>query len=353
MFIYIILTIILFFLYLINLKRKDNISIFTSFLIIFLVSAFRADSIGIDLEGYIYKFQLTNSENNIDISLGTEWGFYYFNYLLFLLSENPLWFIFSSTVLTFFPLLILIKLRSDNPIFSIIIFFILINGFGFFLTGIRQSFASVIVLWAFFYFEKKKILTSISLILIASTVHVSAIICLFLLLLSFAISFLNKKLLYIILFTSIIIGFLKLTNFFETFSSLNWLSNYVASFSKYVYYMDYYTDRLPNFRGLFVTIIPSSIFLYFLIKYQHESQLTRLFFLGVVLTNIFASTPMITRYFTYATILQIITIPSVFPLLRREEKIIFYLTIAFLIFYFLTISLEINGIYNYKFYRIK
>ena len=315
------------------------------FLTIFIIAAFRSEEIGNDLAGYIELFQL-----NIDIGIKAELEFAYkmLSDILLLYSNDSSWYILSTTTLTFVPLYYLILKKSNNPIFSLLIFFILGIGFGFFLTGIRQCMAVVICLWAFNFFKNKKYIYFVFLVIIASGIHLSALMCFLFLLISIFLP-VSKKIKFLILYISVLIGFALELNIFILLPIVSEIPGFANMADLYEYYTDYFTNILPNFNGLLFTIVPNSIFAYFAIKYKSNSLSSKLLFTGVVLTNLFASTPSIPRYFLYIVIFQIFLIPNIYPLLKNGERFIVNLTIFLLIIYFLFISLEINGIYMYSF----
>ncbi len=343
--IYIYILIIILFLSVFNNLKNNKYYSYIAYLILFLIAAFRSAEIGNDLNGYIDVFQL-------DIDRGIkgelEWGYKIISNVLLKYSDDASWYIFSTSTLIFVPFYILLLKKSNNPIFSLLIFFIIGIGFGFFLTAIRQAMAVAICFWAFNFFENKKYFYFVILVLIASTIHMSALFCLLFLLITIFLPS-SKKILLFSLYISVLIGFVSRINVFDFLPILSKIPGFSGAAGIYSFYTDYHTNISPNFNGLFLTIIPISIFAYFGIKYDPNSLYSRLLYTGVILTNVFASTPSIPRYFVYLTIFQILVIPKVYPLLKKEEKFIVHLVMSLLITYFLFFSLKINGIYMYSF----
>lgn len=317
------------------------------FFIIFIIAAFRSEEMGNDLQRYVHRFILDDVQGGIKGDL--EWGYSLLSSVLWQYSDTPSWYIVATSILTLVPLYFFLTKNSHNPVFSLLFFFILINGFGFFMTGIRQSIALVVTLWAFYLFENKKYIYSIGLILLASTIHSSALFCLLFLLASVIIIENKKRTLYLILLLSVITGFIARVDIFELLPLLGKLPGFSNITEMYSGYSDYHRNALPNFNGLFMTIVPTSIFAFLAIKYIPKSIYSKLLYIGAVLTNIFASTPSIPRYFIYGTFFQILIIPSIFRFLKNEEKFIVIVIVSLLVYYFLFISLEINGIDNYSF----
>lgn len=344
---YLIILVIILGLCFLNHHNPHKYYTYIGFILLFLVSAFRAEEVGTDLQGYVKNFMSGYTYTGLKGEL--EWGYAALTEFLLLYSDKSAWYIIATSILTLIPLFFFIHKNSLNPVFSLLIFFIIINGFGFFLTGIRQSIALVITLWGYHLFDNKKIVYAVALILLASTVHASALFCLLFLLASLAVNVNIKKTLYAVLMISIIIGFIARVDIFDMLPVLGKLPGYADVVKSYSYYTDYSRNVLPNFNGLFLTIIPTSLFAFLAIKYNATSVYSKLLYIGAVLTNVFASTPTIPRYFIYGTFLQIIIIPTLFPFLKQEEKTMVVGVISLLIFYFLFMSLEINGIDNYVF----
>lgn len=315
--------------------------------VIFIIAAFRSGEVGNDLERYISMFM--SEINRESAKADMEWGYNFLNEFLRFFSNDAQWFIFSTSLLILLPLFILIIKKSSNPVFSMMIFFIIINGFGFFLTAIRQALAVVICLWAFNFANNKKIALPILLIVIAAGIHASALFCIVFLLLAY--KEFNQKIYLTLLFISVLIGFGFRINVFDVLPLLGALPIFSEHVEIYSGYSDYFTEASPNFNGLFLTIVPTSIFAYYAIKKNSISIYSRLLCVGTILTNIFASTPMIPRYFMYCTICQVVIIPAVYSTLTKCGKIVMCGTIILLMLYFLLFSLKINGIDNYNFYN--
>jgi len=317
------------------------------FIIIFIIAAFRSEEIGNDLQRYVQFFISGDTQGGLKGDL--EWGYSGLSNILRQFSDTSSWYIIATSILTLVPLYFFLTKNSHNPVFSLLLFFILVNGFGFFMTGIRQSIALVGTLWAYDLFENKKYIYSIGLILLASTIHSSALFCMLFLLASLIIIENKKRALYIILLLSFITGFIARVDIFELLPLLGKLPGFSNIADLYSGYSDYYRNVLPNFNGLFLIIVPTSIFAFLAIKYIPNSVYSKLLYIGTVLTNIFASTPTIQRYFIYGTFLQILIIPSIFRFLKNEEKAIVIIIVSLLLYSFLFISLESNGIKNYSF----
>lgn len=153
-----------------------------------LLSGLRAYSIGADTEAYCISFQ------NIDnISWQTLWNRFFEKYFtgadtgykdigfsiiekLFrtITSDYTIWLIFIAVIFTV-PMAIYIYRYSKNACVSWIVFSTLFYSF-FAITGHRQTIATAVVLWGGLeLIRKRKLIPFIALVLIAYTIHASAI----------------------------------------------------------------------------------------------------------------------------------------------------------------------------------
>ena len=150
------------------------------FILIALIEGLRDISVGIDLRHYIQAFK---SSGNITLSWDFwldfhtfEPGYRLFNYLLFKISGNPRFFIFTtSVIITFLHTFFLYKNSKDFSV-SILLFL----GFDFFFTSmvsIRQFIAMGIVFWCYPAALNKHYKKYAILALTGFFFHQSSVIC--------------------------------------------------------------------------------------------------------------------------------------------------------------------------------
>jgi len=325
-------------------RKRKPIYFIIGGMLLFIIAGFRNFEIGTDLEAYLSYFITNTTKSSEGANIELVWAF--LNRVLYSISNNEQWFIFATSILTLFPIFFFISKESKQPLFSLLLLFLIQNGFCFFMTGIRQSMALSVVIWAFYFFKDKKYLISVGLIVLATGIHATAIFCL----LYFAFSFLKigKRSLKIVLLFSVAVGFLFRIDFFSIFDKLSLI---FTAFSFYGSYSDYYSEMIPNFMGLLFTIVPQSIFAYYAVDRDSDNFYTKLFLWGTMLTNFFASTPQIPRFFIYLVIFQIIVIPNNFKQLSMSKKVIILSTVLLLVVYFFYAVPGVTGTDNYHFYN--
>lgn len=126
-------------------ERKNNLHLLVSFLTILIVISLRHPSMGNDLGGYIDSFLIIGGLSvketiHLNSFLNYEWGYIVFNKLISLITNDPQALIAISAIFSIVPIGLLIKKRSSNYIFSILVYL----GLPFFMmvySGLRQAIA--------------------------------------------------------------------------------------------------------------------------------------------------------------------------------------------------------------------
>lgn len=314
---------------------------FIACLFLVVVSCFRGSTVGIDHSEYIYRALGKGFTEEERANIEIVWGG--LNSIFKELQSGEL-FTFVTSLLSLIPLFLFIKKESTYRILSLLLFIIIPYGFCFFQTGIRQSMATAFIIWAYYFLIQKEYLFTAVFTLLAVGIHASA----FFVLPFFLLGSLNLRntIFYIVLIISALFGFVFKYNIFDLFERI---SPYVQFLSYYEYYGNYHADDVLNINGLISVIVPPTIFSLVSLRYgKTNDYYTKLFCWGVVGTNVFASVPMIGRYFMYFTILQVILLPNVF---RRCPIIIRYgliLTIAYMLLYFFMFVPVATGTDHYQ-----
>lgn len=162
-------------------ENKQHAIILLGMAAIFLILALKGD-VGADIAGYKEQYNISAEKAWDDV-----------DYVYFESGYITLMKVFSKTGFSFqvfmifvyslacFAIFLFIKKYSKDAVFSLIIF-VCYQFFVFYISGIRQCIAMSICIIAFLIFQNKKVLhflTSITLILIAVSIHQSALIFLF------------------------------------------------------------------------------------------------------------------------------------------------------------------------------
>ena len=144
--------------------------------LLFIMSALRADTVGTDVAGYIEHFRKIPNTSIVDvITTGKDRGFYVFIKLLSYLISNPRFYLVVIAAIFALSISVFIYRYSKEPAFSF--FALLPLSFIYFsMTGLRQTLAMSVVLFAYPYIVRRKPLHFFLLIILASAFHKSALI---------------------------------------------------------------------------------------------------------------------------------------------------------------------------------
>lgn len=113
-------------------------------------------------------------------SFGTEYGYLFLNALIHTFTDNYNYFLLIVNCLSVWLLLLSFKKNNIHyGLFLIMYFFVSRLYFQYNFTLMRQSIAMVIVWYAFHFLSNRKYIAYYLFVLIASSFHISALICLF------------------------------------------------------------------------------------------------------------------------------------------------------------------------------
>jgi hypothetical protein len=331
-----------------NETQKKKLILFFGLLGIFAVLALKKDTVGIDISGYKAQYDIIKNVKWFD------YDYVYFEKGYMLLTQ-----IFSKLGVSFqlftavfygflcYTLFKYLKNRSANPTFSLIMF-ICYQFFVFSISGIRQTIALSILIWAIYVIESKsdkrysKFILSILLVLLAFTFHKSAIIGI---LIPFVSIFSNKR---IHLSYYIITGFLVVL-----FRNL-FLENIIL----------YFFER--DFTGTSITLGGNFMFLFFIgivlfYIYQKFSNVilnksiflyTRISLITIILYLLLSGSTLL-RGLMFFQFFMLVSIPFALTFIKKREKslVLFILYIFFiLLFYFETLIINQFELLPYLFF---
>lgn len=329
-------------------KRRINQTVFAGFGV-WLVLALRSPLCGVDLVSYSLLFDEVIKSSWSDILrsssssefMGQEMGWLIYNKLFSLITSDFQWFIAITAGITLFFIGFVFYKYSSNIIFSFLIY----ATFGLYIfsfSGIRQALAISITFMSFHFLKNKKNLWFVIFVLIASTMHSSAIIFLVAWPLSkLKISFIKG--LVIVLGIGILMPFMR--TIVNTIVALIFTSRY-----------ENYQDEGGAIVLLLVYVL---IFLFSFAGAKGAKNERLQFFQWMILCAVgcqslgFISTGAITRIGYYFTIFFPLIIPEIFTGFRRPSfKIIATVvtSILLIIFFYLTTKGGYLDVVPYRFF---
>lgn len=157
-----------------SIKNKNNY-LLIGLLCIFCILGFRSISIGADTANYAQLYTIADSvERFRTYDNRLEPGFVYFMHILNIFSDNFRWMFIMSAALICISIYVFIKQNSTH--YTLTLYFFTCMGFmQFCLTGLRQSMAIAICLFAHYFIRKKSLWKFLSIVAIAMTFHKTAI----------------------------------------------------------------------------------------------------------------------------------------------------------------------------------
>lgn len=334
-----LLIIVLFFLYWNNstcFKRNNNTSMMSYifiFIILGLLSALKASTIGNDTPEYIRIYEIAPQ---LEIGLTRyETGYVLLNSYLYKISSNPQFLFVITTIFVFFTYGRFIWKYSEMPWLSIVLFFLLGN-YAFVMSALRQSLALCFLLYSFECLINKRYIYYAVLVLLASTFHSSALLFFCTLPLSFL--HLNKKTIYVVVFASIL--------------SLIFFSSLLSTLFEYMSMYERYTDsdyfqgniRFASVLQLFISIVLFIIgYKYYFkncsdktnIEFRKSKLLMLVYLFAVYLYMLCLKVNLIDRFAIYFSVFSIVIIPNAVNRIQYigKKRTIVNLIIIFYIIY--------------------
>lgn len=161
-------------------KRADDITITFFFLSYLLLLCLRDESVGADIKSYSIRFTLLQNLRWPDLfsyaNTGVEIGYSLLNKVVGLLGGFRLFLIVVSAIIVL-PVLYLYRHEAEDAVLCIA-FFLVTLLFGMFFSGLRQSIAIALGVFAFYCAKNRKKILFILIVLLAFTFHRTAILLL-------------------------------------------------------------------------------------------------------------------------------------------------------------------------------
>ncbi|MBQ3784438.1 MAG: EpsG family protein [Lachnospiraceae bacterium] len=313
-----------------KIRVKPNTLYHISLISLILIAGFRTISVGTDTLTYNLMFLE-------DISIGyygyVEKGWVYLEKLAGQFTSDYNMFLCLISTLTICPLAFVWNKYSTNKQLSLFIYFATYY-YCMSLNIMRQCLAMSIILVAYKFILENKKLYFLLFVLIASQIHTSAFFVLPVFFIE-RLKITNPKFVYATIFLSLVIG---ITPFYQLFSSFTGGYNNYMQDSRSSFYLFYLSN-----------IAYSMIFLFVYNKSNEELKsglLFKIYFIGVIILNVFSQIKTGTRIAYNYTIVQTILLPFFFQGKQNlnAEKIL----TTYLISYFMVMILKNSAeIYPY------
>ncbi|MCM1139765.1 MAG: EpsG family protein [Muribaculum sp.] len=269
--------------------------------------ALRSEDIGSDTYSYLTKYKSVELND-----YSREFIFYsiakFCNFLG--LSSQIIQIVMTSFI--YIPLIILVVKYIQNTCLAILVFIISTNGYFFETFNIvRQSAATVYLLWGYVELTKKNYFATLLAFLFAIGFHTTSIIYIVLILFAYKIQFSTKFVICTII-GSLIFAFY--------ISNIDLISNLITSFSelqmagteKYGRFVEYKMDLIKNTNGLIVMLIPFSVLSIYAYNYFRNNLLMKGFYLGTIFLNLIAIMPTSYRMAYGLISIEVLLIPMIY-----------------------------------------
>ena len=343
MYVYIVIDFLLLLLYIKDNGRNSKKAFVVSAIILFLLVSLHDGQFTNDYQQYLNFFLGKNSMyGTINFTNNIENGYILFIRFLHFFVSSSLGYIFSISLLICIPFLYLVNKLSNNRILSILLLVTINDGLTLqtFFCAHRQMLA-VSMLFCVIIVARKRIccwkLIGLVLVICAVLTHSTSYFVLFFLVLLYFIPFNNKKIYYILLGVSLVLGtFINLSDLFLNFISFFSIIDGAMRSVNHVLNSDHYSLGIWSFLPL--TILGFS-FVYYTSSYETNNFYLKSFVIGVVCKNLFGFFPLINRSIFFLILLGLIgAIPSSLKYNYSQRYI--YALLVVLYIYFLSRMLQ-------------
>ncbi|MBI9014104.1 MAG: EpsG family protein [Clostridiales bacterium] len=326
-------------------KTKSLVYLGVVFTLFTLFMGLRKDSVGNDTYVYIDLFKkISTLKEYHTFSSRYETGFLIINYLISLFSESYTVYLMVTAIFVNFFAARFIYNNSVNPWLSTILYFSL-GYWSLGMSSVRAALSISVVLIAFDFVKKNKILGFIATILVASTIHSGALILLFLLLIK------KMKPSYRTL-GRVLIGTILL------YISFDYLFDFVlVIFPKYKYYLGtVYLDGNIKIASVLNLVISILILIFYQVELNSNSkskdqESPNIFFpallLGIVIQVLSFKFRVLDRVAQYMLISTIIILPITINKIKSKKHRTIYTVSASLVFIFYFIVIQVMRPYWY------
>ncbi|KZE43901.1 EpsG family protein [Rossellomorea marisflavi] len=334
------------FLYLFRVTKQKNkllskSFIFLSFVIIWIVSAIRY-GVGTDYfsyynyVNYVDKLQFSDIKNR-------EYGFWILGKIVALFSDNGQLLIFVTSFIILFFIYKVICEYSSYPEISILIFF----GLGFYFNSlniIRQYIALSIVFFSVHQLHKKNIKKYVTLVLIATLFHYTALLGFVFLFVSIKKSRLYRTFVILLILISVAL--------------FDKVLSYITPEEYYMYLSSSFVQKGANYIFFLISLL-ISLLLIILYKPLKNRRIYNEFYIlcsiiGTSASLIGTKSLIIMRIAEYFTIFSLISLPEIIKITTDKNiRVVIYLCFVFIsiIGIYLFLSKNLGGVLPYNIYN--
>lgn len=303
-----------------DIARRDKYFILVSFLLLFIISALRAETIGTDTSNYLRGFEIIKHSSFDTMINFIRWekGYVILNKIVSIFTSNGQGILIVSSFIVLFSMCTFIKRHSNNTFMSILLYINLYYYFASF-NMIRQSIAMGLIVLSYAFIKERNFRKFLLLVLLASTFHQIALV------------FIPVYFLYNVKLNTkntllIIIGFIILIFGFDYIFNVGLLL-----FPEYKIYVG--TDFFKE-SGILTTLIAASIVVFgAIIKLTHKrnDEFDFLFIIMIfgLLTSMYSQNiSLFNRLAYYFTIFSILFIPKAIGMVKNKKmRVIYYFPI--------------------------
>lgn len=309
--------------------KKQSIYYFASFCVLFILIGFRGYEVGTDTPAYNRIFH--NIESGIEGRY--EVGYVYINKLIAYINGDFSHLLMLTGLMFLTPIFYTSKKISPNPMLSIFSFYTLYYYFSIY-NIIRSSLAVALIFFGVTFLLNNKKLWFTFIVLIASTFHISALLCLPLV---FIEKLPNNKNFYIV---SIVLSWIIGLSFSTYFSI------YIIKLLRFDNYLIHIGNR-PMLTNAVAMGLSSIFFIFILVFTEKRDALFNLFFVSFLISNLLGLIPYSYRVVIYFNIFQILYFPVFIYQNKFNSKTIpFFTVIVYCLFIFYR-TLGQGGIFPY------
>lgn len=308
--------------------------------ILIIVSGYR-DLSYIYGDEYTYRIIFDEINNGKLNSAENEIGFLGLNYIIGLFTNDSQWLIMVCAVIT--NILILKALYKYSKYFNFSLFLYIVFGGYFASFNIMRQFLAIAILFYYGidFILNKKIYKYIVCVLIASSIHFSAII---LLPMYWLVNVKNKRRLYICTFLITSVSFLAFNSLFKSLSGFDRISGYYNNYSNM-------NVGVNIFRILVISIPIILMGLNYKTMKKNNDKFEILYYFGFIsmIIMIFSSKYLyFSRLYNYFGIINLLLIPEYIYSVKSQKNRIILLILVYSLYLLFGFSDQSKTLYEYR-----
>lgn len=322
-----------------RIRKKTKNSIIIIGIALFVVSAFRATSVGIDTKSYLWTFErLSSFMPELSLSFLAEDGYTLLEFICKGIGVGFRGVIVFGAAIFIIPALYMIYKYSENPYLSIF-YFVTLDYYCFSMSGMRQCIAIGFCLIAFEMAQRKKLVPFLILVGIAITFHSTAIVFLPVYFLRYIP--LKKKYIY----PFIVLGVL-------CFAFKGQIVNIIQGLSR-IYYGNMATGGIGMYMYLLLSVILAFVYSP---EWDYDSKDTKslisyMTIIAVIMYPILQFNPTAFRLHYYYSIVIVVFLPTVIRGIKDARLRLLFSSLFFFIavYYFGAYTMQNMGVTPYLF----